>query len=310
VRVCFVFILIAKHFYQSIKWYNYYYLIKYKFDRQSLFHLSFLFTLTEVFVLNKVEKITIRKYKYTSPNVPADFEGVRIIFLSDIHFSRTFPLDHLKGLFELTNGLSPDMILMGGDYVTKDPDLIAPFFEEAKTLTAPLGVYGVLGNHDRRTDAQLSEQAMRQSGITLLDNFAVWIKKGGSRIRVGGVGDLTTGTQNIEPMLKGTEKNDLMILVTHHPDYAEQLLPEDRIDLMFCGHTHGGQISFMGKWIPPWPGSAKLKYLTGVIKQGCTTVIVSNGIGTIGPPIRIFAAPQIWEVTLSKGAAANRITKI
>lgn len=239
-----------------------------------------------------------------SPDVPPDFDGVRIVFLSDIHFSRTFPIDQLRGLFEMTNSLSPDLILMGGDYVTKDPGLIEPFYEEAKVLSAPLGVYGVLGNHDRWTDAELSEKEMRQAGITLLDNYALWVYKGDSRIRVGGVEDLNTGNQDIEPMLEGTQKNDLMILVTHHPDYAE-LLPEDRIDLMFCGHTHGGQVSFLGKWVPPWPGAAKLKYLTGVIKEGSTTVIVSNGIGTVGPPIRIFAAPQIWEVTLSRGVAKS-----
>lgn len=248
--------------------------------------------------MNKIEKITIRRYKYVNRDVPSDFEGVRIVFLSDIHFSRTFPIGHLTRLFEMTNDLSPDMILLGGDYVTKDPDLIEPFFREAANLTAPLGVYGVLGNHDRKTDASLSEQCMRDAGITLLDNYAVWINRGDSRIRLGGVGDLRTHVQDIKPMLEGTSKEDLMILVTHHPDYAE-VLPEDRIDLMLCGHTHGGQVSFRGKWIPPWPGSAKLKYLTGVVKEGCTTIIISNGIGTVGPPIRISAAPQIWEITLS-----------
>lgn len=248
--------------------------------------------------MNKIEKITIRRYIFKSRDVPQDFVGVRIVFLSDIHLGRTFHLDKLKALFELTNGLSPDLILLGGDYVTNDPELIEPFFKEAQVLEAKLGIYGVLGNHDRNTDAMLSEKYMGLAGITLLDNYAVWVHKGGSRIRIGGVGDLTTHIQNIKPMLEGTTKSDLMILVTHHPDYAE-LLPEDRIDLMLCGHTHGGQISFMGRWIPPWPGSAKLKYLTGVIKEGGTTVIVSNGIGTVGPPIRIFAAPQIWEITLS-----------
>lgn len=251
----------------------------------------------EVFILNKIEKITIRRYRFASADVPGDFEGVRIVFLSDIHFSKTFSLERLSMLFELTQNLNPDIILLGGDYVTHNPRLIEPFFKEAASLHAPLGVYGVLGNHDRNTDAALSELCMKQAGITLLDNYAVWVNKGGSRIRIGGVGDLTTHVQDLGPMLAGTQENDLMILVTHHPDYAE-MLPKDLIDLMFCGHTHGGQVSFMGKWVPPSPSGAKLKYLTGVVKEGGTTIIISNGIGTVGPPVRIFAAPQIWEVTL------------
>jgi predicted MPP superfamily phosphohydrolase len=140
---------------------------------------------------------------------------------------------------------------------------------------------------------------MDDADIVLLDNRAVWVNRGDSRIRIGGVGDLTTSTQDLMPMLEGTSKEDLMILVTHHPNYALQL-PDNKIDLMLCGHTHGGQVSFRGKWVPPWPGEAKLKYLTGIVKEGSTTMIISNGIGTVGPPIRIMAAPQIWEITLRR----------
>jgi len=248
-------------------------------------------------LLNKIERIAIRKYNFFCNDVPSSFDGVKIVFLSDIHHGRTFQLEKLKALIELTNNLHPDIILLGGDYVTHDAGSIITFFDAACELSAPLGIFGVLGNHDRNTDALLSEQCMSEAGITLIDNYAVWVYKGDDRIRIGGVGDLTTNIQDIEPMLEGTIKEDLMILVTHHPDYAE-LLPENRIDLMLSGHTHGGQISFLGKWVPPWPSAAKMKYLTGVVKEGNTTVIISNGIGTVGPPIRIFATPQIWEITL------------
>lgn len=249
--------------------------------------------------MNNIEKIIIKKYNFICEDVPDGFVGTTIAFLADIHHGRAFPLRNLKSLIEMTNNLRPDMILLGGDYVDKDPDRIVTFFRQAAGFSAPLGVYGVLGNHDRKTDASLSIKCMTEAGITLLDNRALWIHRGGDKIRLGGVGDLTTGTQNLSPMLDGTSKEDLMILVTHHPDYAMQL-PRDKIDLMLCGHTHGGQVSFFGKWIPPWPGAAKLKYLTGVVREGRTTIIISNGIGTVGPPIRIFATPQIWLIRLMK----------
>lgn len=249
--------------------------------------------------LTRIHNIQLKEYEFKSKDVPDDFEGVRIAFLTDIHHSTFFPVGELRALVEMTNNLKPDIILLGGDYVDRDPNCIVSFFKEAAAFSAPLGVYGVLGNHDRLTDAELSEDCMYKAGIGSLDNKAVWIKKGNSRIRVGGVGELWTTYQDIEPMLEGTKNDDLMILVTHHPDFAE-LLPKDKIDLMLSGHTHGGQVSFLGKWIPPWPGSAKLKYLTGVVKEGSTTVIISNGIGTVGPPIRIFATPQIWDIKLKK----------
>lgn len=249
--------------------------------------------------VTRVEKITLRKYRMVSQDLPAAFDGTTVAFLSDIHHSRSFPLGRVKELVALTNGLHADLVLLGGDYVSHSRAHIPSFFREAAALTAPFGVYGVLGNHDRNTDAELSEQCMRQAGIRSLDNQGYWLEKRGARIRVGGVADLTTATQDLSPMLAETRPNDFMILVSHHPDYAEQL-PFSLIDLMLCGHTHGGQVSLLGKWAPTgfMPSRFKLKYLTGVIKNAGTTVIVSNGIGTVGPPVRIWAAPQIWLITL------------
>ena len=252
--------------------------------------------------MNRVDKIKLCRYLFKCRDVPDEFNGFRIVFLSDIHHGRSFSVQKLKALVELTNHLKPDVILLGGDYIDHDPKCIPTFFQEATSFSAPYGIFGVLGNHDRWTDAALSAACMKKAGITLLDNNAVWVRKGEARIRIGGVGDLWTSTQDLEPMMEGTRSDDLMILVTHHPDYAE-LLPRNKIDLMLCGHTHGGQVTFLGKWIPPWPGAAKLKYLTGIVKEEGTTIIISNGIGTVGPPIRIFASPQIWEITLSNGAA-------
>lgn len=249
--------------------------------------------------MNSIKRIQLCEYRMDSPDVPEAFEGFRIVFITDIHHGKTFSIRNLRGLVELVNGRRPDLILLGGDYVDHDRDRIAPFFREAADFRAEHGVFGVLGNHDRWADPALSQECMKKAGITLLDNNAVWIEQNGGRIRVGGVGDLWTTTQDLTPMFSGTRPEDMMILLSHHPDFAE-LLPNDKIDLMLCGHTHGGQVSVFGKWIPPWPGAAKHKYLTGIVQEGGTTVLISNGVGTVGPPIRVFAKPQIWEITLHR----------
>lgn len=249
--------------------------------------------------MNPVKKVEIKKYNYCCKDVPDEFVGKKIAFLSDIHHGRCFSQESLCELVELTNSLNPDIIILGGDYVDHDPEMIPSFFKEAKNFYAPLGVYAVLGNHDRKTDAILSETEMEKSGITSLDNRAVWVEYNNSRIRIGGVGDFTTDKQDIKPMLDGTKEDDLMILVSHHPNYA-MYLPKNKIDLMLCGHTHGGQVSFFGKWAPTWIHRIKLKYLTGVVKEGSTTMVISNGIGTVGPPVRIGAARQIWEIKLER----------
>jgi predicted MPP superfamily phosphohydrolase len=170
------------------------------------------------------------------------------------------------------------------------------FFNEAKSFSAPYGVYGVLGNHDRLTDTQLSVQCMAEAGIILLDNNAVWIERGGEKIRVGGVGDLWTTTQDLQPTLEGTAKHDLMILVTHHPDYAE-LLPRDKIDLMLCGHTHNGQL-----W--PFEYFVRLRYdfIGGFYKVIDMPLIVCRGTGTWGPRMRLWRPSEIVRITLKSPA--------
>ena len=202
--------------------------------------------------MNSLNRIKLCQYAFKSHDVPAEFEGVKIIFLTDIHHGFFFTQEKVRTLVKLTNSLKPDIILLGGDYVDRDPGCIPTFYCEAAKFKAPLGIYAVLGNHDIWTDEELSKEYMNQSGIRLLDNDAVWIEKGKSRIKIGGVGDLWSMTQNLEPMLEGTVRNDLMILISHHPDFAE-LLPTNIIDLLLCGHTHGGQVSFFRKWVPPWP---------------------------------------------------------
>ena len=103
---------------------------------------------------------------------------------------------------------------------------------------------------------------------------------------------------DVEPTLEETSSDDFVILLSHNPDYAEEL-PAEAVDLMLSGHTHGGQISFFGLYAFYLPSDYGQKYRTGVVENGSTTVIVSNGIGTASvPPVRFFARPQIVEITL------------
>ncbi len=88
-----------------------------------------------------------------------------------------------------------------------------------------------------------------------------------------------------------------MVLASHEPDFAEELQP-GAVDLVLSGHTHGGQMTFFGLWAPFVGSEYGQKYRTGMVVNGVTTVIVSNGVGTIFPPLRFFARPQIVVITL------------
>ena len=250
-------------------------------------------------------RVEVKEYTFSSPDVPAAFDGTRIVLLTDVHRSFYFSERRLAGLVDRTNALKPDLVVLGGDYVYGSKILEIEAFAQFARLSAPLGTFAVLGNHDYAhpggdiNDPKSAIEAARQAGIPALDNDGVWIERSGQRFRLGGVSDLAQGHPNVALALDGAGANDLVLLASHQPDFAEQIRP-GAVDLVLSGHTHGGQITFFGLWAPLSASAYGQKYRTGMISDGATTVIVSNGVGTILPPLRFFARPQIVVVTLKR----------
>lgn len=241
--------------------------------------------------LIETKEITIE-----SDQIPAEFDGKRIVFLSDVHYGPFFNKERLDNLVNQTNQLHPDIILLGGDYVTNNPSDVGPAFSSLAKLKAPLGVYGVLGNNDPESS---TIQAMKSAGITYIGNKAVWIGNAASRIRIGGVGDMDTDVPNQLPTLDGVTAQDFVVLVSHKPDYFEKD-SRSKIDLQLSGHTHGGQITLFGLWAPFINSKYGQKYVTGEIISGNNTLIISNGIGMVWAPVRFFARPQIIIIDLKR----------
>jgi uncharacterized protein len=253
--------------------------------------------------------LTEKDYTYQSPHVPASFDGLKIVLLTDIHRGPFVSQERVHSLVHEVNALGPDLILLGGDYVYLGTRYASTCFKELADLNAPLGVYGVLGNHDYGKyvngvgGPDPIIKGMKDAGITLLRDEGVWINKGGQRIRLGGVSDYSVDRPDLTETVKGTGPADLVLLLSHEPDYAEDL-PEGAVDLVLSGHTHGGQVTVFGKWAFHVPSKYGQKYRTGVVENDGTTVIVSNGTGTSTiPPIRIFCRPQIVVITLERGSA-------
>lgn len=180
---------------------------------------------------------------FETSDLPPAFENYRILFLSDIHHSELFPAAQIAKVVTTGNNLKPDLILLGGDYAFRGKKNLAPAFRELKKLHAPDGVYGVLGNHDHWQSKSETLQLFSQAGFIALDNQAVWLKRQNQQIKIGGVGDLFEDKQNLQPTIHDVSESDLTILLSHNPDYAEKI-KHHLIDLMLCGHTHGGQITF------------------------------------------------------------------
>jgi len=244
----------------------------------------------------------------SSPDIPPNFDNVRIVFLSDIHHGVFINRRTLARIIKKVQFLQPHLLLLGGDYVQskmspeKEMACLQGVFNQIKEIKAPLGKFGVLGNHDLdEVGAEAAYAAMNSAGVRPLDNQATWIWKGFQRIRLGGVGDLTYDTQDIEATLKGTNLHDYIILLSHQPTYVDEL-QQKKIDLMLTGHTHGSQA------IPfPLPFSVKGLITKGRVKGwlqvGPTTLLISRGLGVEFPFIRLLNQPQMHLITLHHEAA-------
>jgi uncharacterized protein len=232
------------------------------------------------------------------PGLARAFSGTTVAFVSDTHHGPYVPRAYIRQVVELTNALRPDIIALGGDYVSKDPIFIAPGIHELGRLDAPLGRYAVLGNHDHWQGADETREALARSRIRDLTNDGVWIERGNSRLRVCGVDDLWAGYPDLSMALGDAAVGDATLLLSHNPDYAETI-GDPRVGLVLSGHTHGGQVvlPFCGvSWAPTKYGA---KYLGGLAQAPLCRVFVSRGAGTSGPPIRFACRPEIILITLT-----------
>ncbi|MGC9517750.1 MAG: metallophosphoesterase [Methanomicrobiales archaeon] len=231
-----------------------------------------------------------------SDQIPPEFDGKKIVYLADIHAGPFYSTERIDNLVKQVNKMNPDLILMGGDYVDREDIYIDPVFDSLENLNAPLGVYGVLGNNDPQ---YFTLKRFNESPITYIGNKGEWIEINGSKIRICGVGDYNNGYQYPKTALGDAKKEDFVIFLTHNPDYFPEI-DQSMVDLVLTGHTHGGQVTLFGLWAPIPRSDYGQKYLTGVKKYNNTTLIISNGLGTVILPVRFFARPQIIVVKLKR----------
>lgn len=251
------------------------------------------YSLTETF-WTQVTRTTI-----PVPRLPTEFDGLKIVLLTDIHHGTYTGIDFVRRVVATTNGLRPDLVLLGGDYVhgRTGEDYALPCLAALNGLEAPLGVWSVPGNHDYWEHIRRYHAALAVTNIGDLCNRGVWLSRGASRIRLGGIDDLWCGRPDLASALGDTGPNDCALLLCHNPDYVERLT-DPRVRLVMSGHMHGGQVLL--PFIPPQvPSNYGAKYLKGLIQGPTTQVYVSRGLGTVSLPFRFRSRPEIALLTLT-----------
>jgi predicted MPP superfamily phosphohydrolase len=227
---------------------------------------------------------------------------MRLAILADLHTGSPFNgLDKLEEIVRKTNKARPDLILIPGDLVMTGviggrfvpPEVIAHTLKE---LRAPLGVYAVLGNHDRGLDADRIRHALDTAGIPTLEDQAIWVPFRHKALWLVGVNDFWTSRHNVGQALQQVTTNDPVLLFTHNPDVFPDI--PKRVALTIAGHTHGGQVALPLLGRPIVPSHFGERYASGHIIEEGRHLFVSPGLGTSIIPVRFRVPPEISIVIL------------
>ena len=227
------------------------------------------------------------------------FDGLRILFISDIHAGPFVSPKILGATFQRLLSSEPDVILVGGDLVTVALEEFVETHEAFAKLRAPMGVFAVLGNHDHYTrDSDRLRDMIEDVGIRVLHNRSVALRRGHASLSLVGVDDLIAGRPNLEAALAGTHSP--VLLLTHNPDLAFDAARRG-VALMLSGHTHGGQIRVPG--LPPLVRQSRYRLDEGRYRVGRMELVVSRGLGVTGLPVRFACPPEAVLIRLGSHLA-------
>jgi predicted MPP superfamily phosphohydrolase len=227
--------------------------------------------------------------------LPRALDGLRVVMLTDLHLSPTVPREDLDVAVRLAMAERPDLIVLGGDYISfQDRRYAEPCAEVLAPLSAPHGIYAVLGNHDDDTEMP---RALERRGVEVLKDARTSATIRGERLDFIGIRFWTRATVDLARLLKGAGSTS--ILLAHDPRRLQQAAALN-IPLMLSGHTHGGQIVLPGIGAI---AAKKFPVAEGSARRENTTVFVSRGIGTVYVPCRINCPPEVAVLTLQRFVA-------
>ena len=241
----------------------------------------------------------VKRYTFAREDVPQGLDGCKIAFISDLHYPSLFTPKRLGKLVRKLQQESPDMLILGGDYVT-DSDSIDVLFKSLSAVRPCLGTYAVLGNHDMRNESLIRE-AVDKYHTYLLDGKALCVEllDGGGGYAIAGVYDSFANDTLFAEYMDRVNDSGFVIFVSHNPDFVER--HSITADLAFAGHTHGGQVSLFGIYTPVKNTRYGKRFLRGRNRtSNGTTIITTNGLGTSRRKLRFCVPSELVIVTLNR----------
>jgi uncharacterized protein len=231
--------------------------------------------------------------------LPTTFDGLRIVQFSDLHIWRLMSRQYMRHVVDEALRLAPDLVVITGDHIQGFSEREALLLQRvASRLTAPRGVYAILGTHDHYLGHVGSViGALQRAGVTLLRNASVPISEGESTIYIVGLDNVQEKRADISLAMAAVPANGCAILLVHEPDFADCAACDERIVLQLSGHSHGGQVRMRG--LPCYTPPLGRKYPRGLHHVGDMWVYANRGIGTAFVPLRVNCRPEITVIELT-----------
>ena len=247
-------------------------------------------------------KVEINQVKLTLPRLDTQFNGYRLVQISDIHIGTWINRQRLLEAIRLINDQQPDLVAITGDFVTLDPeeyanDMITAFCR----ISSRDGTVAVLGNHDHWAGKHEIRRILNASGVNELRNSICTLRRGEAQLHIAGVDSSYIGFDRLDRVLGELPAEGAAILLAHEPDFADTSAKSGRFDLQLSGHTHGGQIR-LPRLGPPFLPRHGRKYSIGYNRVGEMHLYTNRGLGTGKVQLRLNCRPEITVFTLQ---AAN-----
>jgi predicted MPP superfamily phosphohydrolase len=241
----------------------------------------------------RVERVSVKLARF--PKAMGKFTVAQI---SDLHVAALLRRPYVEKVVQQTMALKPQLIVLTGDLIDGSPTELADDVAPLGELKAPYGVYGITGNHEYYSGADIWMAAFAKLGIKPLRNARASIGDSAASFDLAGINDpagvafVADGGPDLAKALAGRDPQRELVLLAHQPKLVDEAVAQG-VGLMLSGHTHGGQIFPFGALV-----RLAQPYLAGLYRRGATQIYVNRGTGYWGPPLRLGVPAEITLLTL------------
>ena len=242
-----------------------------------------------------------KEYTIEDNNISNDFDGMKIVHFSDMHYKRIITKDRIDKIINEINLINPDIVIFTGDLIDQDSDIteddISYLKETLSKINAKYGKYSVIGNHDYSIDIEVLRSIYKESNFKLLENsYDIIYGKNNNKLYIGGI---STGAFSDTVLNKMSYNEECYkIIILHEPDYTDEIISLNP-NLILGGHSHNGQVNipYLKKYFVP---TGSKKYYNEHYLVNNTNLYISSGIGVSRYNFRLFNHPSINFYRLNK----------